>query len=377
MPSRRRSDRVVELTQELIRCDTALGSEARAVSVLAPRLEAAGLCVEVHPGEDPARAQLVAVAPGRTDEPALTLSGHLDTVPARESSWSRDVRGEIDGDRLHGLGSSDMKGGVAAFVVALETLLASGRRPRLSVQLVLSSGEETGCDGIRLLAARPGALLPSDALLVAEPTTNVVRTSHKGVLWLVARSAGRSAHGSAPWLGDNAIYRLAAAVAGLAEHVELPFAAHPLLGPATLNVGMIRGGANINSVPDRAEAWLDCRVVPGAEAPAVREAVAALLGPGIALEVERSLDPVLTDASDPWPALVRSAAAALGRPADPAGLSYFTDASVLAATLGAATVICGPGDPDQAHAPDESCAIGELERSVELYADVISSRCGW
>jgi succinyl-diaminopimelate desuccinylase len=360
-----------------MRCDTALGAEARAVAVLAPRLETAGLRVEVHEGEDPARAQLVAVAPGHADEPALTLSGHLDTVPAHASSWSRDVRGEIDGDRLHGLGSSDMKGGVAAFVVALETLLASRRRPRRSVQLVLSSGEETGCDGIGLLTARPGALLASDALLVAEPTTNVVRTGHKGVLWLVARAVGRSAHGSAPWLGDNAIYRLAGVVAGLAEHVELPFPAHPRLGPATLNVGMIRGGANVNSVPDRAEAWLDCRLVPGAEAAAVRDAVAALVGSGIALEIERSLEPVLTDPSHPWPALVQSVAAALGRPADPAGLGYFTDASVLAATLGAATVICGPGDADQAHAPDESCAIGELERAVELYAEVISGWCGW
>ncbi|MEY2536230.1 MAG: succinyl-diaminopimelate desuccinylase, partial [bacterium] len=139
---------VVELTRELVRTQTVNppGDEARAAQLLAARLESAGLEVTAHEPA-PGRTSLVARWPGRSDAPALCLTGHLDTVPLGGREWARDpFGGEIDGDRLHGRGSSDMKGGVAAIVVAAERVAALGRG-RAGLELVLCAGEETGCEG--------------------------------------------------------------------------------------------------------------------------------------------------------------------------------------------------------------------------------------
>src|SRR5262249_16891249 len=140
---------------------------------------------------------------------------HLDTVPLGGSDWARDpLGGEIDGDRLHGRGSSDMKGGTAAIVVAAERGAGlgrggAGRGPGVG------AAAETGCEGALALAGADGALGRAGALLVAEPTTNYPCVAHKGVVWLDAIAEGRTAHGSMPHLGDNAIHKLARAITRL------------------------------------------------------------------------------------------------------------------------------------------------------------------
>ena len=160
----------------------------------------------------PGRTSLVARW-GVTDErPSLCLTGHLDTVPLGRADWSVDAfSGETDGDRLFGRGTSDMKGGTAAIVVAAERVAALGGSPSAGLELVLCAGEETGCEGA-LALADSGLLGTCGALLVAEPTTNYPCVAHKGVVWADAVARGKTAHGSMPHLGENAIYKLARAI---------------------------------------------------------------------------------------------------------------------------------------------------------------------
>jgi succinyl-diaminopimelate desuccinylase len=372
---------VVELTQELVRTETINppGDEARAAGLLAARLEAAGLEVTAHELGGPERTSLVARWHGSdADAPALCLTGHLDTVPLGGSDWDRDpLGGEVSGDRLHGRGASDMKGGVAAIVVAAERVAALGRG-RAGLELVLCAGEETGCDGALALAEADGALGEVGALLVAEPTTNYPCVAHKGVVWLDAFAEGRTAHGSMPHLGENAIHTLARAIVAL-EDFAFEAEAHPLLGAPTLNVGTVSGGLNINSVPDRARAGLDVRTVPGLDAEAVAAQLRAAAGDAVRIETRLALDPVDTDPGDEWVRSVFDLMAPLigERGIEPRGLAYFTDACALVPAYGTPpAIVCGPGDADQAHRTDESCSVSALEAAAEGFFQIARGWCG-
>jgi len=369
---------VVALARELVRIDTINppGHEGRAAVVLAKRLEAAGLDVAAHELEQ-GRTNLVARWPGRDDAPALCLTGHLDTVPLGRAEWERDpLEAQIDGDRLYGRGSSDMKGGVAAITVAAERVAALGRG-RAGLELVFTLGEETGCTGALALAQDGGALGRAGAMLVAEPTTNEACVAHKGVVWLDLVADGRTAHGSMPHLGDNAIHKLARAITRL-DGFRFDVAPHELLGEPTLNIGTATGGININSVPDRATAGLDVRTVPALSADDVAAQLAAAAGDEVRLDTRLALDAVDTAPDDPWVRQVFDVMGAVaGTDATPRGLAYFTDAAALAAAYGTPpTVICGPGDADQAHRTDESCSVSALEAAAEAYFEIARRWCG-
>jgi succinyl-diaminopimelate desuccinylase len=372
---------VVELARELVRTETINppGDEARAARVLAARLESAGLEVVAHELGGPDRLSLVARWPGSdADAPALCLTGHLDTVPLGGRDWERDpLGGEVDGDRLHGRGASDMKAGVAAIVVAAERVAALGRG-RAGLELVLCAGEETGCDGALALAEADGALGRCGALLVAEPTTNYPCVAHKGVVWLDMLADGKTAHGSMPHLGENAVHKLARAIVAL-DGFAFDAEPHPLLGEPTLNVGTVTGGININSVPDRARAGLDVRTVPGLDGDAVLAQLRAAAGDEVRIETRLALDPVDTDPGDEW---VRDVFAVMGPLAgedgvEPRGLAYFTDACALVPAYGTPpAIVCGPGDADQAHRTDESCSVPALEAAAEGFFEVARRWCG-
>ncbi|WP_328379468.1 M20 family metallopeptidase [Streptomyces sp. NBC_00440] len=354
----------VSLTQQLVRLDTRAGNEKSAAALLAPILADAGFSVRSDEPE-PGRVNLVARYGSRTP---VTLTGHLDTVPADASGWSFDpLSGDIHGGRLRGRGSSDMKAGVACMVAAAAHRVST-HPTDTDVQLVLTFGEETGCEG----AARLEGLTPSPVLLVAEPTANKIVLGHKGVLWLRLTAEGRSAHGSRPELGDNALARLAAAAVRIHDHKDWPRS--DTHGAATVNVGTFHAGVQPNLVPDHAELMLDIRTIPGFSSDDALLAIERLAGPGTGIERVLDLNGVATD---PATALVRDLADAL-RPAEADGrpeyATYFTDASVLAGKLDArAVVIYGPGDPDQAHVTDETCAVAAIPEAAEAVHRLLAS----
>lgn len=371
---------VVALTRELMALDTVDGSESAAQAVLAPLLEEAGFAVHSHE-HAPGRATVVAEWRAAERElPPLCLSGHVDTVPLGAAPWQHDpYAGELDGDRLYGRGSSDMKGGVAAIVLAATAYArAAGHGGRAGLRLVLTAAEETGAWGARHVAPYLSSAGRSGPLLIAEPTANEVVHGHKGALWLQARTAGVTAHGSMPHLGENAVYKLARAVTRLEEYA-FARAPHEVMGAPTLNVGTFEAGLNPNSVPDRAVASVDVRTVAGQDHAEVGAALARRVGPEVEWSPLLDLPPVWTSPDDGWVRSVAEVVRGVNPEASdvPRAATFFTDAAVLTPALGTVpTVICGPGEPGLAHATDEWCSVGRLEAAVEIYSGVIRGWCG-
>ncbi|MGQ9364896.1 M20 family metallopeptidase [Azospirillum sp. ST 5-10] len=363
----------VDLTRALVRQDTINppGNEERCAALLAARLEDNGFAVTTV-GFGAGRASLVARIGGRDGALPLAFTGHIDTVPLGMRAWSVDpFGGEIDGDRLYGRGSSDMKAGVAAFVeacIAHRATLEAGA----GALLIITAAEETGCEGAYHLCRQPDLLGRAGALVVAEPTSNRPLVGHKGALWLTAVAEGVTAHGSMPERGVNAVAKAARAVARL-DDFDFNERRHEVLGAPTLNVGTFHGGINVNSVPDRAEVGLDVRTVPGQRHGRVREALGAFLGPEVAIAPTVDVEAVWTDPLDPWMRRVfRIMTPLLGEAPAVQGATYFTDASALTPALGGLpTVILGPGEAAMAHQTDEYCLVSRIDQAVEAYGRII------
>ncbi|MEE3098340.1 MAG: M20/M25/M40 family metallo-hydrolase, partial [Pseudomonadota bacterium] len=257
------------------------GDEAEVCALLADRLRALGFAPEIEEFA-PRRFNLLVRLKGAGARPGLVFSAHMDTLPAGDpEGWSRDpFSGAFDGARIHGRGACDMKSGLAALVSALVALRDAP--PPGDVTLALTGGESSNLLGARRLA-ETRALDGHGAILVAEPTTLDLVTVTPGALWLRAEARGRAGHGSdgAGGTGANAIAALLRALDG--AEAALPAGAHPMLGGASLNIGRIEGGTAINLMPDRCAAELDLRLPPGMTAETAEAALAAHLGPGIAL----------------------------------------------------------------------------------------------
>jgi succinyl-diaminopimelate desuccinylase len=363
------------LASQLIRVDTTNppGNESRATALIAERLRDGGLEPTVQMW-DKGRANLVCTLPGADPgAPALLLSGHLDTVGVGAQPWSVDpFGGVVDGDRLYGRGSTDMKGGVAAMVVAFERLAEDWHRadPARSVVLALTASEETGCQGAQAILP---LLPPIGAIVVGEATANHVGVGHKGVMWARLRVDGRTAHASRPDLGDNAVVRMAELITAV-DATTLD-AGECVLGRPTVTPTLVAGGSGRNVVPDLCECTLDIRLTTAFGASAAREVLGELIAhvPTCHAEVDLVVPPILTSERDPWlSTVIRSTGSG-----DLCTAAYFTDASVLAPALNDPPVcILGPGEPTLAHQVDEWCSVQAIDECVDIYQGIAEQWCG-
>lgn len=367
----------ISLTQALLRFNTINppGAEEPCARHIGGLLEAAGFRVTYH-GFGTGRANLVATIGGREDVAPIVFTGHIDIVPLGAAPWTRDpFAGETDAGRIFGRGSSDMKSGVAAFVIAALELA-----PRLAgtagVSLVITAGEETGCQGAYDLVSRPGALGRAGAVVVGEPTGNFPYVGHKGAFWLQARTQGVTAHGSMPEKGVNAVYKAARAVQCL-EHYHFDTPPHEMMGQGTLNVGTFHGGLNINSVPDQATIGIDMRTVPTQRHAHIRQSLERALGPEVALETLLDVESVYTEPRNEWVQSVFEVMTPyLPTRPEPRVATYFTDAAVLKPAYGnPPTIILGPGEPQLAHQTDEYCVAERVRESTAAYAEIMRRWC--
>jgi succinyl-diaminopimelate desuccinylase len=353
----------LELSREMLRFNTINppGGEGPCVQRLGRLLEDAGFTLRSYEYA-PGRTSLVARLGGSSRRSPLCFAGHIDTVPLADG-------------RLYGRGSSDMKCGLAAFVIAA-CRLAERLRATPGLVLVIVAGEETGCDGSRHLAAA-GALGEAGAVVIAEPTGNYPYVGHKGALWLHARATGVTAHGSMPECGVNAIYKAARAVTKL-ERFAFDARPHPALGSSSLNVGTIVGGLNINSVPDGVTIGVDIRTIPDEKHSALVERLTEYLGDDVTLAPIVDVEGVWTDPAHPWVQEIFDLATPIvGSRPTVRGAPYFTDASALTPAYGGPpTVILGPGEMALAHQTDEYCRVDRLEQAVELYMEITRRWCG-
>jgi len=297
---------------------------------------------------------------------SLALVGHHDVVPPDDAQVAGEgyVLEERDG-RLYGRGSADMKGAVAAAMVAFRD--ASGLDCEL--QLVSFVGEEQGGVGAR--AAIEDGFAP-DCAVVGEGTTGYsasgvtdVAIAHKGRRGSTIRAAGSAGHASEPEAGANAIYRATDAV-GVVRGLEFPATdvlGHDLRG--SVAVTEIEGGTAWNVIPEGCEVTVDERTVPGERAPLgdVEEIE------GVTWEVDQDLPPMRCDAPG-FADLVLDAARDVqsGAP-EHVVKPHATDAGWLA-EAGTTCVVCGAAEPGEAHTADESVAWDVVERCERLYRTV-------
>jgi succinyl-diaminopimelate desuccinylase len=368
----------LELTRALVRFDTINppGNERPCAEHLGRILEDAGFAVSYHEFAE-SRTSLVARIGGEADAKPLCFTGHIDTVPLGAAPWSVDpFAADIADGKLHGRGASDMKSGVAAFVVAAIGL-ARELETGPGVVLVITAGEETGCEGAYHLAGLGNVLGDAGAIVVAEPSSNFPFIGHKGALWLKAVSSGVTAHGSMPELGVNAIYKAARTISQL-EDFDFNIARHEVMGKPTLNVGTVEGGMNINSVPDRAEVGIDIRTIPGQDHGNVRTGLESYLGEDVKMDTLVDVEAVWTDPDNAWMQEVFAVMAPLlGEEIEARTATYFTDAAALTPAYGGVpTVILGPGEAHMAHQTDEYCLVYRIDQAVEAYQQLARSWCG-
>lgn len=360
------------LTRNLLAFDTTNppGMEKKCIEYIGTLLEQGGFEIDYYDLAE-GRTNIIARLRGGSDIKPLCFSGHIDTIPVGASAWSKDpFKGEIEGDKIYGRGSTDMKGGVAAMVIACLRLAELSKR-KAELTIIITASEENGCQGAQYLAQHGMILGTAGALIVGEPTANYPLVGHKGAIFLEAQTYGIAAHGSMPEQGINAIYKAAHAVKKL-ETYNFDFPAHPLFGPPTLNVGTITGGSNINVVPDQASIGIDMRTVPGQSNTAVIADIESLLGTDIELTCLANAGAVFTNPEHEWVQHVYDIMESflLERPV-PRGASYFTDASALTPVMGKPpTIILGPGEPEMAHKTDEFCYISKIEAAAEAYIEI-------
>lgn len=382
-------DDVVELARQLIRLNSENppGKEAEVVGFVREWFERRGVTTRLQPVL-PGRDNLLVRLPGKGNgEPPLVLLAHADTVPAGGGWQVPPFAGEIRGDRLYGRGACDMKGSLAALLVAFDRLFAGGGAPQREVLFCLTVDEEMGTMGGAAALARAGLISPEAMVVALEPTSLRLGVVHKGAIWYRLEVRGRAAHAGRADRGADAIYAMALLLRLIKEKVaELPYR-HPLLGPPTVSCGLIRGGQKTNIVSDYCEAEIDFRLVPPMtceEANALVEAAIAQVGrlvPGTTAGYQhlgQQRPPVEADLNGPTAAYIRRAhREALGEELEYTGFFGYTDAAVIAYMTGnAQCVVYGPGDLEQAHTRDEYIAIRDLHRAVAVYTALLSGGGG-
>jgi acetylornithine deacetylase len=252
--------------------------------------------------------------------------------------------------------------------------LAQGRQRPADTEIVFAGlvDEEHGQAGSRALVASG---FRADLAVVGEPTRLEVVTAHKGTLWLELETRGKSAHGSWPELGRNAVHAMARIVDLLqtAYAAQLRRRRHRLLGCGTVSVGAICGGSQANIVPDRCTILIDRRTLPGeTEAGVRREFMAVLRREHLqAAFAKKRLPTCLPLETNPKLPLVARFMRSVGQ-RKPVGVRYFCDASVLGHG-GIPSVVFGPGDIAQAHTADEWISVEALERGKVLLLRFLQS----
>ena len=373
--------------------------EGRVTDYLVQRFAANGLpCARqpVAPGRDNVVARLESSVPGA---PVILWDAHQDTVPVDGMTIDPFLPLVRDG-RLQGRGACDVKGGMAAMLVALDRLRASDLPRPVTVVFAATVNEEFGFSGARALAALwsgAGGDGPGDratrallggvpaAAIVAEPTGLDVVAMHKGAVRWRIRVGGRACHSSFPERGDNAIYhaaRVALAIEELAAELLLRDPEHPC-GPPTLCLGTIRGGTGVNLVPDAAVLEIDRRLVPGESPRAARDEVMRRIAETCPGADVRHDEPFVEHAGLPETGIAAEisgrrpaerlgeAVRRLGRPSTVRAARYGTNASVYAAAA-VPTVVFGPGSIEQAHTADEWIELDQVDVAATALAAVVT-----
>ncbi len=359
---------VADLAAALVRIDSvnpALISggagETEIAAFVVDWLARAGLEVEVIEPV-PGRPSVLGIARGTGGGRTLMLNAHLDTVGTEAMESPFDAR--IDNGRLYGRGSYDMKGALAAAMLAVADAAALGLAG--DVILTAVADEEVASLGTEAVLER----VTAEAAIVCEPTDLQLAVAHRGFAGFEIETRGVAAHGSRPDLGVDAIAKMGSVLVAL-EELDRRLQAgrrHPLVGAGSLHASLIEGGQEYSSYPARCLLTGERRTLPGETAAEIEADLRAAAGEA-EVRVLMSREPFEADEGDE---LVRTVGAAAGV-SGVVGVLFWTDAALVAAA-GIPTVLFGPAG-EGAHAALEWVDVSSLERCREVYVAVAAAVC--
>lgn len=380
------ADGAVALTAELVRArsvhEPGRCDERKAADVVLAKMAEWGWAPEVTEVAPGRPNVVVTIEGGGGAGPILGFEGHLDVVTEGDpAEWSHDPYGaEIVDGRLYGRGSADMKSGVAAMLYATRALQQAGPFPG-AVRLFVCSDEEGMMLGAKQLVAR-GDHRGVAGVVVCEPEGLEVCACSKGAIRLRIELTGKMAHGAMPHQGRNplpVLGRVLAAVSALEADLQARNGTHEHLGTTYVTPTVARAGeaVQMNTIPARAELFLDVRTIPGVDhgeliATLRREAAALGAAAGVEATVEVIDDrpPVDTPLDDPLvTAVVEAHRHVFGdRPAY-GGVPGTTDGTILTVYGQVPTVVYGPGGKWIAHQADEFVEVAEIGQYARAYAE--------
>lgn len=322
----------------------------------------AGLDVEVV-GPD-ARPSVIAIARGSGGGRSLLLNGHIDTVGVAAMNGGHQPR--VEGSRIYGRGTYDMKGAVAAILDVAARAKERGLRGDVIVTAV--ADEEVASIGTEAILEHVSA----DAAIVVEPTELKLAIAHKGFAGFEVETEGVAAHGSRPHLGVDAIAKMGPVLVALKELDERVQAGrqHPLLGPGSLHASLIEGGQEFSSYPARCLLTGERRWIPGETIAEVEAQLRESVGDAAEFRLGMCRDPYEAAPDDPF---VRLVAGISGEP-EPVGVSYWADSGLIAAA-GIPTVLYGPIG-EGAHAEIEWVDLDSVERVRDVVLETAVKWCG-
>ena len=346
---------LLELTEQLCAVPSVSGSEAALADLVEASLRERALQLEI--------TRVGANVVARTNTGArerVVLGGHLDTVPANSNATPRR-----EGDTLHGLGATDMKGGLAVLLTLAESL---GAEPGRDVTLVFYDGEEVSDEhnGLRRLFAERPELVAGDLAILLEPTGGWIEAGCQGTIHARATFHGARAHSARPWMGKNAVHAAAPMLARIAAHEAPTVTVDGLDYRESLQVVRIEAGIANNVVPDRCEVVVNRRYAPACSFDDALAQTRAFLDDADEVEIVSASPAAAPNLTHPLVAGLISAGKLDVRPK-----LGWTDVSRFT-QHGIAAVNYGPGDPALCHTAGEFVERAELDECLRVLASFLA-----
>jgi len=382
-----RESEAIDFTRSLIKIPSVVGNEKAIGDYLSGELNALGLSVDRIESKK-GRPNIVSHLEGQTNDLGLILVGHTDTVPVGQGggeSWEVDpFDGDFRNGFIYGLGSSDMKGGIASIFLAVKAILNAKVKLERRLTLVFCVDEESGSiDGMKYIGERK--LVKGNLAIEAEPTGMSVQGWFKGRTWYEIEARGKSAHSSSPTRGINAVHHMVDIIHKI-RNDGFEYEKHPLVGDCTISFGTIEGGTSVKSIPDLCKSRLEVRTVPGQTGKQVMEQINTYISDlkkkdptlDASVSIIDGKDPMEISPKDPvFDVIQRASKKAigkkleLGRTGSAGGDLYF-----LWKNMGIPGIYFGPGDMGCTHSPNERIEVRDIVAAAKCYTAFILEFCG-
>jgi len=366
---------VEKLLKQLINAQSTLEcGELNTAEVLKYFLEQHDISAEIDVWDEN-RANITATIKGDGSGEALFFACHSDVVPAGDAKWqSPPFQADERDGRIYGRGSCDMKGGLVAVAVAAAMLKNSGIKFKGDLIICSTAGEETdGCGAKRFVSKYKDTLPRLAGIIIPEPTDFKIVNFHRGICWLKITTKGKTAHGSVPHLGINAIASMTALLNKL-DCYKFPDVKTSFPDSSTMSINQISGGQATNVVPDSCVIKIDIRMAAGVTCERVVDDINEICAElksqtpdfDAELEIIRTVPTLQTDSACEFVKRIYN----IANINETHSINFSTDGPYFK-ELNAPVIVFGPGKPELAHQPDEYIDVIDLDNAVEVYMKII------